>query len=217
MTTAPDDLPPLSDTFPAHGGAVLHHLKGDEGTPLALPLEQAVYAPTDLWPAYAFDVREACGIRWNWADIRRFLDKTERRGKCLLWKGAKSRGQGNVQWYGSFHTQGKTVRAHKFYGVAVLGLRPQPGEELDHECNDSLCVHVRVLSQPDNQARIRRPTARVLELARYCDMSAAEVMQLSPEKIEAYARLMDVGKKLEAGEHVPGVIVCKRTGKARRK
>lgn len=216
----PSPLSPLLDTFPCDGAILepqaLHQLKGDEGTPFYLPLSQAVYAPLDRWPGYAFDVREACGIQWNWADVRRFLDKTIVRGKCRIWQGAKSRGQGNTQWYGSFHTQGKTVRAHKFYGVAILGLRPTPGEELDHECNDSLCVHVRVLSSLANRERIRRPTKPVLDLARYCDISAAEVMSLPPTKIVALTRLMEVAKLIEANCVPPDVIVTRERRKRKK-
>lgn len=93
---------------------------------------------------------EACGISWDAADIARFLSMCETvEGPDsygvirthLIWAGAKSRGRGNSAWYGSFKTQGKSVRAHKFYGVAVLGLRPRPGiHHLDHFCPDSLCV-----------------------------------------------------------------------------
>lgn len=214
----PGGATPLSgDTFPASPSPVLHYLKGDEGTQYGLPIGQAVYAPVERWPAYAFDVREACGIRWNWFDIRRFLDKCVKRGNCLIWNGAKSRGQGNTQWYGSFHTQGKTVRAHKFYGVAVLGLRPGPHEELDHECNDSLCVHVRVLTKEANRARIRRPTKQVLDLARFCDMSPAEVMLIPPERLPSLVKLMEVAKSLERRCVPPGVIVTRERRKQRKR
>lgn len=216
MTTPIDLTEQLGDTFPSAGGPVTHWLRGDEGTDRCLPLDQAVFAPIEKWPAYAFDIREACGIRWNWADIRRFLEKTKRVGNHLMWLGAKSRGKGNHQWYGSFTTRGKTVRAHKFYAVAVLGLRPQPGEELDHECHETLCLNVRVLTQKANQERIRRPTKAVLDLAKACDLTPAEVMKLPADKIAAYSRLLEVANLINSGRHVPGVIVCKRTGKARK-
>lgn len=207
MTGPAHPARPSGHTSPCPGGPT-HTITFGGGAGWAeLPLVKAVYVPIDLWPPYAFDVREACGIRWNWLDIRRFLDKTEQSGNCLIWKGAKSRGQGNTQWYGSFTTQGKTVRAHKFYSVAVIGLRPGEGEELDHECDVSLCCHCRVLTKDQNRDRIRRPTARVLELARFCGMSAAEILHLPPDRIEALARLMDVAKQIEAGRVPPGVMV----------
>lgn len=96
------------------------------------------------------DVLEASGVRWDAADIARFLslcDEVEfydHKGNLkrhLLWRGARSRGRGNTAWYGTFSAQGKSVRAHKFYAVAVLGLRPRTGiHHLDHTCPDSLCV-----------------------------------------------------------------------------
>lgn len=156
----------------------------------------------------------ACGFSWTQADIDRFMSYTLRRGKCLIWNGAKSRGQGNSQWYGSFYTQGKTVRAHKFYGVAVLGLRPGPGEELDHECNDTLCVHVRILTQLDNAARIRRPTKQILDLARYAQVTPAEIMSLPEEKQASLFRLMEVAKGIEAG-FVPHWVKNARKNRAR--
>lgn len=91
---------------------------------------------------YAGDLLSACGFSWDAADIARFLDNTEEDSDgCLVWQGAKSRGRGNTEWYGTFHTQGKKIRAHKFYAVAVLGLRPMPTiHHLDHTCCNSLCV-----------------------------------------------------------------------------
>lgn len=225
MTDAPDPTDPpldlltaLPDTSDAPGAGLLHDIYLGPGMGyVSLTLEKAVMTPFDLWPGYAFDVREACGIRWNWCDIRRFLQKTKQVGKCLIWQGAKSRGTGNVQWYGSFYTQGKTVRAHKFYAVAVLGLRPGPEDELDHECNDTLCVHVRILSKAENRDRIRRPTKRILDLAKACDLSPAEVMRLPEDKIETYSRMLEIADRINKGEHIPGVIVCHRTGVAKRK
>lgn len=87
------------------------------------------------------DTLTACGISWDHHDIARFLMLTRQDGKHLVWAGAKSRGRGNTAWYGSFSTKGKAVRAHKFYAVAILGLRPRFGiDHLDHGCPDSLCV-----------------------------------------------------------------------------
>lgn len=86
----------------------------------------------------------ACGISWDSSDIARFLRLCveDHSSGCLIWAGAKSRGRGNTAWYGSFGPTGQnSVRAHKFYGVAVLGLRPQTElHHLDHLCPNSLCV-----------------------------------------------------------------------------
>lgn len=180
------------------------------------PVEVMVQLPYDLWPAEAFEVQTACGISWNWSDIRRFLSLTERKGRCRMWRGAKSRGQGNSQWYGSFHTQGKTVRAHKFAAVAILGLRPQRGQHVDHACDDTLCTScLRVLTKADNEARIRRPKKADLELARYCDMTAAEVMRVPEERRAALFRLMEVAKQIEAGCVPPGVLIDRERRKRR--
>ncbi len=110
---------------------------------LVLPLDLDALDDTSQWSG---DILEACGIRWDAADIARFLsmctwEQDEQGDLHLIWNGAKSRGRGNTAWYGSFWVQGKSIRAHKFYGVAVLGLRPKPGiHHLDHQCPNSLCV-----------------------------------------------------------------------------
>lgn len=110
-------------------------------------------------------VNEECGIRWDDHDIDRFLSKCVWRKNsdspvewCLEYTGAKSRGKGNIQWYGSFWTKGKTVRAHKFFAVAVLGLRPSPRgiDELDHLCFNTRCVCcIECVPREINQGRIR--------------------------------------------------------------
>lgn len=96
----------------------------------------------DTFPSTG-DRLEACGLSWDGHDIARFLwlcDLDPATG-CLIWQGARSRGRGNTAWYGTFATGNKSVRAHKFYAVAVLGLRPETGRHhLDHTCPNSLCV-----------------------------------------------------------------------------
>jgi len=112
-------------------------------------------------------IRSACGMRWTQSDVDRFLRKCIwlERHQCLIWIAARSRGRGNTAWYGSFWLPkrilpdgrvwpGRTVRAHKFYAVAVLGLRPEPGRHLDHTCQDSLCVrHIECVPELVNLAR----------------------------------------------------------------
>ncbi len=110
----------------------------------------------------------ACGITWDADDVERFLLDFCRASPtgCLEFTGAMSRGgahratgrkAGNKKWYGSFHVKGKTVRAHKFYAVAILGLRPGPGDELDHNCYNTRCVCcMECVPRAINQARIRR-------------------------------------------------------------
>lgn len=145
----------------------------------------------------------ACGFSWTQADIDRFNLYLLRQGNCRIWGGAKSRGQGNQQWYGSFYTQGKTVRAHKFSAVAILGLRPGPEDEIDHSCHHTGCVAcLRVLTREQNQALIRRPTKRVLDLARYAGVTPAEIMLLPLDRQESLFRYMDVAKTVTSNWNV---------------
>lgn len=133
--------------------------------------EGCVASPRTGWITETFKaeehdrVFEACGIRWDLNDILRFLNnfctwhKNGTGTWCLLFNGAKSRGKGNKSWYGTFWTKGKSVRAHKFFAVAILGLRPRPNreDELDHHCFNTRCVScVQVLTHAENQKRIRR-------------------------------------------------------------
>ena len=100
------------------------------------------YVPTEI------GLQEACGIQWNTDDVLRFLTKiklvpnSKKPGTLhAIWTGGRSRGRGNTAWYGSFWCRGKTIRAHKFSGVAILGLRPVKDlDHLDHVCEDALCV-----------------------------------------------------------------------------
>lgn len=166
----------------------------------------ALRLPLDQWPAEAWMLQEACGIWWDWSDIRRFAKYVERKGNCLLWRGGRSRGKGNKQWYGSFWVRavggrrGKSVRAHKFAAVAILGLRPAQGQEVDHGCHATRCVScLSVLSQQANQAKIRRPKKRHLDLAKRLCITPAEVMAL-PEiglmRLEGWVKALDEQTRL---------------------
>lgn len=115
----------LLDTSPLDGG------------PLLLP-------PPPLPSRHAGDQLTASGVTWDASDIARFLDYCEENSDgCLVWQGTRSRGRGNTAWYGSFKPTAHRypMRAHKFYAVAVLGLRPKSEvHHLDHTCQNSLCV-----------------------------------------------------------------------------
>lgn len=96
---------------------------------------------------FQYVVRTECGISWNDEDIVRFLRKVvaqphpvDPNKVCLIFTGGRSRGQGKSEWYGSFWTRGKTVRAHKFAAVAIMGMRPRGNEQLDHTCANTRCV-----------------------------------------------------------------------------
>lgn len=96
-----------------------------------------------------------------WGDVSRFAKKVELQGgpladPCWLWRGARSRGQGNIQWYGSFSCGGAVVRAHKWSFVNIGRGLLLPGQHLDHLCVRSLCVcprHLEAVTREENQAR----------------------------------------------------------------
>jgi hypothetical protein len=187
----------LRGTSPCHGGisAVMSH--------------PALSVPATNWPPEAFEPQSSCGVTWDWQDILRFLGKVQRVGSCLLWAGARSRGHGNSQWYGSFWSHGKTVRAHKFSGVAILGLRPGDGEDIDHRCHHSDCVScLRVLSKADNQARIRRPKKHHIELARIAGVTPAEIMELSDDMVASLQRFVAIGLRDDVGLQLAMAQFC---------
>lgn len=77
------------------------------------------------------------------ADIDRFMSYVDKLPNgCWFWTGGRSRGGGNRKWYGSFHLNGKTIRAHRF-SCEVLGKKGPlpPGHDRDHTCVFSLCVN----------------------------------------------------------------------------
>jgi hypothetical protein len=90
--------------------------------------------------------------------IDRFMTYVEKLPNgCWYWTGARSRGQGNKKWYGSFWCEkGKTMRAHAF-ACEVIGDKPcPPGNHRDHTCCFSMCVnpaHLEVVSREVNQER----------------------------------------------------------------
>lgn len=79
-----------------------------------------------------------------------------RTSACWPWMGARSRGRGNKQWYGSFRVGKRVVRAHRFSCEAIKGLPCPPGCDRDHLCNFTLCVnpeHIEVVLKQINQER----------------------------------------------------------------
>lgn len=77
------------------------------------------------------------------ADIDRFMSKVEKLPcGCWFWTGARSRGKGNLKWYGSFRVGRRVVRAHRFADEVIAGRGPlPPGMHRDHTCEFSLCVN----------------------------------------------------------------------------
>jgi hypothetical protein len=91
-------------------------------------------------------------------DEARFMRYVERLNSgCWYWTGARSRGQGNRKWYGSFRYDGRTVRAHVFACDVLSGRGPlQEGHERSHVCDFSMCVnpaHIEVVPKEINQRR----------------------------------------------------------------
>ena len=185
-----------------------------------------------LFPHKPEMVHAACGLEWTATDIARFLrhtrtvrSKSSPIGYCRIWCGAKSRGQGNSQWYGSFWLpgyngkKGKSVRAHKFAAVAILGLRPGPGEHLDHACKTTLCTGcIRQMTKKENEDLIRRPKKRHLDLAKQLNITPAEAMDLEehhPNTLKGLEALLDAAAQIQAGKIPPGVIVTPQRRKER--
>jgi hypothetical protein len=105
------------------------------------------------------------------AAMPRFIAKLDTsRGAlgCWPWLGAKSRGQGNDAWYGSFavgRLDGKPiiVRAHIFAAAAAGAATP--GLHRDHLCLGTLCmnpIHIEEVAPAENARRrwISTPTWR---------------------------------------------------------
>ncbi len=91
------------------------------------------------------------------ADVERFMSFVDRLPNgCWYWTGARSRGKGNRKWYGSFHVNGQSVRAHRFSSEVLAGDPCPPGHHRDHTCSFSMCVcpdHVEVVTFAENQRR----------------------------------------------------------------
>lgn len=82
-------------------------------------------------------------ITFTNADVDRFMSFIDvLPNGCWFWKGARSRGKGNLKWYGSFHVDGRIVRAHRFAHDCIGGKPCPPGHHRDHLCRFSLCVRV---------------------------------------------------------------------------
>jgi hypothetical protein len=97
----------------------------------------------------------------DFSDVVRFMSFVDKLPSgCWFWEGARSRGQGNRKWYGSFYLRSGVVRAHRFSAVVIGNQRELlAGEHRDHTCHFSLCVnpdHLEIVSKEENQARKRR-------------------------------------------------------------
>ena len=69
--------------------------------------------------------------------------------ECWYWTGATQKG------YGAIGLNGKTVRAHRMSYELLVGNIPE-GKQLDHLCNNKLCVnpsHLEPVTQLENMNR----------------------------------------------------------------
>lgn len=91
-------------------------------------------------------------------DIERFYRYVEvLPSGCHFWTGARSRGKGNCKWCGSFHYEGRAIRAHRFADDIVAGRGPLPkGMHRGHACEFSLCVNLEHLERVTHAENERR-------------------------------------------------------------
>ena len=88
--------------------------------------------------------------------LARFEERTEWRGECLIWTGAKL-----PSGYGRFWDDNRPIYAHRWAYERVNGPIPE-GLEVDHLCWVRDCVnpaHLRAVTHADNM-RNRRSTVR---------------------------------------------------------
>lgn len=81
--------------------------------------------------------------------IPRFDSKVVEDGDCLLWSASQ-----NHQGYGKFWWQGKTITAHRFAYIQLVGPVPD-GLQLDHTCHQRRCVnpeHLHCVTPKENIA-----------------------------------------------------------------
>ena len=78
-----------------------------------------------------------------------FAARTERRGECLIWTGAKNGGG-----YGRLRVNGRVTQAHRYAWECENGPIPD-GMLIDHICHNRACVnadHLRLATRQQNNA-----------------------------------------------------------------
>ena len=86
-----------------------------------------------------------------------FAARTERRGECLIWTGAKD-GKG----YGHLRVNGRLAKAHRYAWECENGPIPD-GMLIDHICHKRTCVnvdHLRLATHQQNNSNRAGATAR---------------------------------------------------------
>lgn len=82
---------------------------------------------------------------------RAFAARTQRRGECLIWTGAKIRSGYGTIWDGE-----RVVPVHRWAWIAANGPIPD-GAEVDHTCHNRLCAnvdHLRLASRAQNMRNL---------------------------------------------------------------
>ena len=85
-----------------------------------------------------------------------FAARTERRGECLIWTGAK-----NGDGYGQLRANGRVTKAHRYAWECENGPIPD-GMEIDHICHNRACVnvdHLRLATHQQNSSNLAGATA----------------------------------------------------------
>lgn len=85
-----------------------------------------------------------------------FAARTERRGECLIWTGAKG-GNG----YGQLRVNGMVTNAHRYAWECVHGPIPD-GMVIDHKCFNRACInvdHLRLATRQQNNSNLAGATA----------------------------------------------------------
>ncbi len=93
--------------------------------------------------------------------LDRLLAKTDRRGACWQWNGAKRRSNSKLT-YGMLWNNGQTRSSHRVAFEIFVGPVPQ-GMTLDHLCSNPLCVNPAHLEPVTLQENIRRRDERRVE------------------------------------------------------
>lgn len=78
-----------------------------------------------------------------------FAARTERRGECLIWTGAKA-----SDGYGHLQVNGRTTQVHRYAWECENGPIPD-GMVIDHICHNRTCVnvaHLRLATQHQNSS-----------------------------------------------------------------
>ena len=96
------------------------------------------------------------GLRYSTPE-EAFASRTERRGECLIWTGAKVSGG-----YGNLHVNGRNTAAHRYAWECENGPIPD-GMLIDHICHNRACVnvdHLRLATHQQNNSNLAGARAR---------------------------------------------------------